>query len=319
MTGMLADATDDVVLGIRTRIYRTSPVADAPTLVMVHGGDPRSLANGTDFSTVWDARTMLPNVRLLAYDKPGQGFSYDTEDAALGFDLDVLTAHLRALLDRHATGPVVLVGHSRGALPVLEAALDEPAQLAGVVVVSSNTVAPESDATPKDFYPRAYADPPHAPTSEYTTREARMNSFEDSHIDGIMADTRLAVASTPGWWESIADRTAAHDARLMPQFLAARERLLSALDTRRVDVGVLTVWGADDVSAPEVLGRALHPYLEQCFSTADYVVLGHARHYVYRDRAHAFAGVVGAWLADVVASGDQRWAGAVTRPGRNER
>lgn len=319
MSGMLDDAIDDVVMGVRTRVYATGAAPGAPTLVMVHGGDPRSLSNATDFSTVWD-RAALPGApRLLAYDKPGQGFSFHADEPRLGFDIDALTEHLRAVVDRHTTGPVVLMGHSRGALPVLDLATAAPDGLAGVVVVASNTVAPESELTPRDFYPRAYADPPRAPTAEYTTREARMNSYDERHVAGVMADTRMAIASAPGWWASVADRDAAHATRLLPQFTAARERLLAALDARRVEVPVLTIWGADDVSAPEILGRALHPYLERCFSSADYVVLGKARHYVYRDRAHGFTGVVGAWLADRVAGAGHGWAVRSNAPGREQR
>lgn len=138
MQTMRAQAFQDVIEGVSTRLYASDDNVNAPTLVMVHGGDPRSLSNGTDFSTLWDHAGALP-MRLLTYDKPGQGFSFAADDLSLGMSVDQVTEHLRAVLDRYATGPVILLGHSRGALPVLRVVLQTPDRVSAVVTVSSNT------------------------------------------------------------------------------------------------------------------------------------------------------------------------------------
>ena len=138
--------------GVDTCVYDTGPAAGRPTIVMLHGGDPRSLSSALDWSTIWSPDAL--GARLVAYDKPGQGLSYsaDLHDQAMG--AAELCGHLEALLDRLGPGPIVLMGHSRGALPVAEAALRRPERVAGLVLVSSNTLAPPSPQTPADFYPR---------------------------------------------------------------------------------------------------------------------------------------------------------------------
>jgi pimeloyl-ACP methyl ester carboxylesterase len=72
------DAQDVVIAGVRTRVHVTAPEdRTTPTLVMLHGGDVRSLSHATDFSTVWTTSPAVP--RLLAFDKPGQGWSFDAD------------------------------------------------------------------------------------------------------------------------------------------------------------------------------------------------------------------------------------------------
>ncbi len=281
------------VRGIATRVHASSPEAATPTVVMLHGGDPRSLSHSADFSTVWSTTPSRP--RLVAYDKPGQGWSFDAADPALGSDAQLLVDHLVGVVEATTTGPVVLLGHSRGALPVVAAALTGHPRLRGVVIVSSNTLAPPSPLTPADFYPRMYATAADGPDDAYIGREAAENSFDGAHV-GDLAAARRPVALQPGWWASRTARHEAHDRVLRPGLEALRERALAGLTAARLPLPVLTLWGLDDVSAPEALAAGLLPILRSGFRSCDYVALSQSRHYVYRDRADAFAGHLDAWL-----------------------
>lgn len=58
------------IAGVKTSVYdETPPSGGRSTMVMVHGGDPRSLSNALDWSTIWDPSRL--DARLIAYDKPG--------------------------------------------------------------------------------------------------------------------------------------------------------------------------------------------------------------------------------------------------------
>lgn len=283
--------------GVRSRIFVSDGDSDRPTIVLLHGGDVRSLSNATDFSTLWDRDSNTP--RLVAPDKPGQGGSFAAEDLSLGLDPDTLIEHLEAVVDRFCTGPVVLLGHSRGALPVMGLALALPERIAGLVLVSSNTLAPPSPVTPADFYPTMYRRTPgEALTDDYVAREATGNSFRSDHVADLIRN-RWEVAHQPGWWESHAERTSLHDEHLRPRLAEARDTMIARLGNSRLDIPVLTFWGSEDVSAPELLGPALQQVLRPAFSTSDHLVLSGARHYVYRDRAVAFRRHLNAWLAGI--------------------
>ena len=260
---------------------------------MVHGGDPRSLSHSADFSTIWSTSRLRP--RLLAYDKPGQGRSFDRRDPTLGSDAEGLVAHLREVVRATTSGPVVLLGHSRGALPVLAVAASGEPRIAGVVIVSSNTLAPPSPSTPADFYPRMYAVGPEGPGPDYVAREATANSYGSDHLPDLVAG-RGPIAEQPGWWGSRAARHAAHDDRLLPGLGQLRSRVLLQLEARPLSVPVLTLWGTEDVSAPESLAVGLLAVLRRGGGRSDYVALTGARHYVYRDRAAAFTAHLEAWL-----------------------
>jgi len=294
---MTPDVRIETLDGVRTRTFVSDEDSARPTVVLLHGGDVRSLSNATDFSTLWGPGAQMP--RLVAPDKPGQGGSFAADDLSLGLDPDGLISHLEAVVDRYCTGPVVLLGHSRGALPAMGLTLARPERIAGLVLVSSNTLAPPSPVTPADFYPTMYRRSPDEPLSDdYVAREATGNSYRSDHVVDLVAN-RWEVARQPGWWESHAERTRLHDDDLRPRLAAARDALIARLGSIRLDIPVLTFWGSADVSAPELLGPALQEILRPAFASSDHLVLSSARHYVYRDRAVAFQHHLNAWLADV--------------------
>lgn len=262
---------------------------------MVHGGDPRSLSNALDWDTVWDPDSL--GARLVAYDKPGQGLSYDAATGPDAMTGPALSRHLEALVEQLAdAGPVVLMGHSRGALPVADVALRRADLVDAVVLVSSNTLAPTSPQTPASFYPRAYADPPSVPTVEYVVREPMWNSYSSEHLDKPFIEGRMLAARHADWWGDRERRTAWHDETILPSLRELRNDVLQRIESDGFAMRVLQLWGHDDVSAPVQLGTALYEMLtrhtEQCTS----VVLNRARHYVYRDQAATTRALLRAFL-----------------------
>jgi len=274
------------VAGIETCVYDTGPRPGAPTVVMLHGGDPRSLANALDWSTVWDPTGL--DARLVAYDKPGQGLTYSAELPDEAMSAPRISAHLEALLDTLGEEPVVLVGHSRGALPVADVATRRPERVRGLVLVSSNTLAPHSPLTPADFYPRAYADPPPEPTVEYVRREPEMNSWGSDHVDDVLVAGRMRGARSNGWWQDLPRRSRVSEEVVRPSLEPLRARVLDDVAEHGLAMPVLQVWGQEDVSAPVALAHALFATIARRTPQCASLVLNRSGHYVYRERAHAF-------------------------------
>jgi pimeloyl-ACP methyl ester carboxylesterase len=282
--------------GVDTCVYDTGPAAGRPTIVMLHGGDPRSLSSALDWSTIWSPDAL--GARLVAYDKPGQGLSYsaDLHDQAMG--AAELCGHLEALLDRLGPGPIVLMGHSRGALPVAEAALRRPERIAGLVLVSSNTLAPPSPQTPADFYPRAYAAPPAEPTVEFVRREPDMNSRLTGHVDELVAG-RLSAAGENGWWGDLDRRTRVYDTIVKQELEKLRVRILSEIEQRGFDLPVLQIWGQNDVSAPVSLAHALFATVSARTLNCTSVVINCSGHYTYREHPSQFRGLLRTFVGEL--------------------
>lgn len=279
------------IAGVDTSVYdERPPTGNSSTIVMVHGGDPRSLSNALDWSTIWNPEIL--DARLIAYDKPGQGRSYvEAMDASL-VSADAISRHLEELV-AGATWPVILMGHSRGALPVADVALRRPELVQGVVLVASNTLAPASVETPKDFYGRAYADPPIALNDEFVRREPEMNSFSPDHIDAGFVDGRRHAALESGWWSDREHRIRAYDTVTQPSLQHMRTRCLAALHGHGFSMPVLQVWGYNDVSAPVDLAQNLFELVASGTGAATSVVVNRSGHYVYREHASQFVGLLG--------------------------
>jgi pimeloyl-ACP methyl ester carboxylesterase len=278
------------VSGIDTRVYDSGSRYGERTIVLVHGGDPRSLANAYDWGTVW-APDLLRS-RLVAYDKPGQGHTYARDMSPDAMSAPGLSEHLIALIDRIGAEDVILVGHSRGALPVADVALRIPRRVAGVVLVASNTLAPPSSKTPTDFYWRAYAEPPATPAEEFVRREPEMNSHNIDHVTSTFIDRRVQAALANDWWNDIDHRLAVYGKVVEPSLQQMRASVLRRISKNGFTMPVLQVWGREDTSAPLVLNRRLYEVISRKSAEAWQLVLNGAAHYVYRERPRQFLAVL---------------------------
>jgi pimeloyl-ACP methyl ester carboxylesterase len=122
----MVHATDGTAL-----VVRAAGKPDDPTIVFIHGFS-------LDMTTWHYQWTRLTGIRCILYDQRGHGRSAPAEDLsmrALGGDL---AAVLEAVAPER---PVVLVGHSMGAMAILSAADTHPGpfagRVAGVVLVGA--------------------------------------------------------------------------------------------------------------------------------------------------------------------------------------
>lgn len=107
----------------------TVELGAGPLLVMLHGLVVGNLASW--YFTA--APALAERFRVRMYDLRGHGRS---ERAADGYDLETMTDDLEAVIGEHA-GPVVLVGHSYGALIALRYAERHPERVARLALVEA--------------------------------------------------------------------------------------------------------------------------------------------------------------------------------------
>lgn len=109
------------------------PGAEGPTLVLLHGFTQA----GTAWAEVRAAlRTRLPGVRTVTVDLPGHGRSPAPDDpAAYGWEATVMA--LEAALDTLGVGAAWWCGYSLGGRLALHVAVQRPARVAGLALVSA--------------------------------------------------------------------------------------------------------------------------------------------------------------------------------------
>ena len=150
--------------GISTRYFEAGT---GPPLVLVHGGQMGSTYNAYHWSLNFD--DLAQRFHVYALDKLGQGFT-DNPGADADYTMAAAIQHVHDFLRALSIEDAVLVGHSRGALPAIRVAVEDPRRVSVLVILDSNTLPPDDPSTPTDFYQRLDAEPP-ASDEEYVRRE----------------------------------------------------------------------------------------------------------------------------------------------------
>jgi 2-hydroxy-6-oxonona-2,4-dienedioate hydrolase len=270
--------------GVKTRVCEDG---DGTPLVLIHGGDFGSLYS----LDAWDLNVpgLAKSFRVVSFDKLGQGMSEGPQDDA-DFTFERLQAHAVALLDSLELGPAHVVGHSMGALLAARIALDRPDLLRTLVVVDSNTLAPDDERFPRGAFYRDLERriPPGPPTRDSVRLEPDRQSTSTAHVDDHFVDRLLELAQMPGNVETHARMKKLRYACWFPSLDAVRERTLREIADGGIPAPTLVVWGADDPSAPLPLGLALFAHLAGGGTDVAFHVFGAAGHYCFRERPAAF-------------------------------
>lgn len=175
MTGLILDIDGAPVF---VAASGPAPVADRPTLVLLHG------AGGDHTAWFQISRALASDgIAVLAPDLPGNSRSGGT----MPDSVPALAEWLWKLLDAAGAGPVVLAGHSLGSLVALEAAARAPQRVLGLALLG--TALPM--AVSPDLLALAQSDPPAA--------GALMMKW--AHGTGI----RTGGSAIPGLWTTSLD------------------------------------------------------------------------------------------------------------------
>lgn len=283
------------VAGTRTRYY---DIGEGRPILLIHGGTYRSYATADDWSR--NIASLAGSNRVVALDKLGQGHTDNPTDPG-DYTLTATSRHIREFVRLVDLRQLTVVGHSRGALPAAVLALDEPERVVGLVVIDSNTLAPEHPDTPTEFYARIDKARPSVADEAFVRREPEANSFLKHHVSGEFVSRRLMVALL----SKVREATRMIEENLESVFRPDHERLREET-LRRVSSGELRaatsiIWGYNDPSAPLVLGRLLYDIFAAADPAAELHILNHSGHYPYREHA--------ATCNDLIAGFARRTAG----------
>lgn len=299
---------------------RTVDVDGVPTRVLETGaGDPLVLVHGGDFGSHYALDAWGPVVaplarrfRVVAFDKLGQGGTgaplRDEDYSPAG-----LCRHARGVLRELGLGPAHLVGHSMGAWLCARLVLDDPATARSLVVVDSNTLAPDDDRYPWRAFYRDLAcrlpppGPDGFPTEAAVRLEPEAQSADPSHVTPAFVEALLEHARRPSLHAAKSRRDALLDSVWLPSLQASRERTVAELRERGSPVPTLVLWGADDPSAPLPLAHALRELLQPRTPRLELQVIPDAGHYVFREQPALFARLVSGFCESVSGERETRW------------
>jgi pimeloyl-ACP methyl ester carboxylesterase len=270
--------------GVRTRVYEAG---EGEPLLLIHGGAFGSLYSLDAWSL--NLESLAADFRVAAFDKLGQGHT-DAPSRDADYSYEGLEAHAFAVVDALALGPAHVVGHSMGALLAARLALDRPELVRTLVIVDSNTTAPDDPRYPwTRFYTElAKRVPPGPPSRETVRLEPDAQSVSRAHVTDDWVERMLEIAWRPSRLAAEERVRALREAQWLPSVEATRARTLADVDARGVPVPTLVVWGADDPSAPLSLGLALFERLAARSAEVELHVLARAGHYCFREQPESF-------------------------------
>jgi 2-hydroxy-6-oxonona-2,4-dienedioate hydrolase len=187
-----------------------------------------------------------------------------------------------------------------GAFLAARVGLERPDLLRSLVLVDTNTTAPDDPRYPWTAFYRELEQktPPGPPTRDTVRLEPVAQSWSDAHVTDDFVERLYAIAQRPECGEAAARVKELREATWMPSILGARARNLEEIDERGLPVPTLIVWGADDPSAPLPLALALFDRIAARTEEVELHVLSHAGHYCFRERPEAFLRLVTGFCGD---------------------
>jgi pimeloyl-ACP methyl ester carboxylesterase len=225
--------------------FRTAGPSDGPAVVLVPG-----FASHVD--ELWDAagpgpfhERLAQDLRLIVYDRRGQGASTGLEPPTIDEDV----ADLAAVLDAAGVGRAVIVGQSQGGATAVAFASRAPERVAGLIAIGGYARVARGDG-----YPHG-----PAPDDLIGFADAIAERWNDPVLATVFAPS---VASDPGfaaWW-SRASRKA-----LSPEGVRSTLIRRASLDVRgraaAVRVRTLVIHRTGDRVTPVEHGRWLATHI----------------------------------------------------------
>jgi pimeloyl-ACP methyl ester carboxylesterase len=251
-----APATGRWVVGADVRMFvQEAGPGDGPLVLLVHG-------TGAWSETWRPTLTALgaAGFRAVALDLPPFGYSERPVDA--GYTKAEQGARILAVLDALGSAPAVLVGHSFGGGPTVEAALQRPERVRALVLVDAALGIVADGTTP--------VPPPTLVRTALAIGPLRTSlvaafltnpSFTRRLLRGFVADPAAATDERVAIYQrplTIWGSTAAI-ARWLPELAApsAPSRSESAAVYRALAMPVVAIWGDRDTVTPLAQGEQL--------------------------------------------------------------
>jgi pimeloyl-ACP methyl ester carboxylesterase len=281
------------VNSIRTRYFDGGT---GEPLVLVHGGQWPSTASAGGWAPIFDH--LAARFHVYAFDKLGMGFT-DNPKSDADFTMDAITRHAFGFIQAVGIRRAVLVGHSRGALPVARIAVDHPDMVSHLVILDSNTLAPPDPNTPERIDPDADRRPPtreEIKAAAMASRQSYMKNFlTDAYIEGEYRIAQLPkLREVARRFNAARDKWVRENPELVKQnplwtrnmgattwwMYKEKFETLERINAGMLKAPTLIVWGYNDPTAPYTLGVDLMQTVSKVVARTELHIINHSGHFV---------------------------------------
>ena len=283
--------------GIRTR-YFDGGTGEA--IVLVHGGQWPAVASARRWSAIFDH--LAANFHVYAFDKLGMGYT-DNPRTDADYSMGGVTRHAYGFIQALGLSRVTLVGHSRGALPIARIAVDHPELVANLVILDSNTLAPDDPNTPPRVDLPAERTPPTR-DEMWQSIMANTTVYNKDFVTEAYVDAQHRIAHLPKIQEihtkfqEARDRWIEENPEMVeqrPEFARNRgattwwlyETKYETLDLIRagnLTSPTLIVWGYNDPTAPHFLAVNLMETVSAVVDRAELHIINNCGHSVAEEQ-----------------------------------
>ncbi|MCH7570277.1 MAG: alpha/beta hydrolase [Deltaproteobacteria bacterium] len=274
------------VKGVRTRYIEAG---SGEPLVLYHGADfPRSATN----AEVWglNIEGLARTFHVFAVDKLGHGYT-DNPKADEDYTFGGMVQHGYDFLQTLSLGPANLVGHSRGGYLVTRIALEHPEAVKNIVIVDSNSIAPDYPAN-SPFYVELAKKNPHPPGSwDYIWFYTEAHTFSTKHMNREWIENMVKIAQLPKSAE-LQEKFKKVGDFYRADIEKAKAETIGWLREGRLKVPTLIIWGFNDPSAPLELGYRLFSLIASQVPRSQLHVFNEAGHHSFREHPEDFNRVV---------------------------
>jgi len=282
------------VASVRTRFLEAG--AGEP-IVFLHGGHAGD-SSGSESAEVWNLNysALARGYRCIALDRLGQGKTDNPlkdSDYTMAASVDHAIAFVQAL----NTGPVHIVGHSRGGHVAIQVTLKAPDFVRSCTAVSTNTAAPGYGRNAFVFAPCT-----HPPLSLERMRYVLENySYQTDHIDPEWLQLKQRMLESSKYREACKkmQEGGLFETQYLPMLSIDREAMFALLERRSIGRPTMLVWGFNDPTAPLAQGYDLYDLIARHQFRCQMHILNQAGHFCYRERPEEFNRVLTNFIEDV--------------------
>jgi 2-hydroxy-6-oxonona-2,4-dienedioate hydrolase len=234
---------------------------------------------------------------VYAFDKLGMGHT-DNPKTDKDYSMDATIEHARNFMTTMGIEDeeAALIGHSRGAFVAASLAIEHPKSAKSLVIVDSNTLAPDDPSTPRNFYTDLEKNAPVVETKISVQREPIANSYSKRHITEDFVEDLYEVARLSKTAEARLKMRSFARATFLSDFDARKRETAAAVKAGALRTPTLIIWGRDDPSAPVGLGISLFEMLSSVVPRLELCILNQAGHYSFREQSNDFNGIVRAFI-----------------------
>lgn len=267
--------------GVRTRYYEAGR------------GEPVLLLHGEGWSGHSSANTWVKNIpglasrfHVYAPDKLASGMTGNPTDDA-DYNIQGEVKHMFRFLQTLKLDRVHVVGQSRGGGLAFFLSVAHPEIVRTLVIVDSNTAAPDTGPTDRQ---KVLANCPKEPDAEEWKCRLRAISFlPDVAFDDQFFATGAWMASLPKAQETLAKVKGGAGEPLRSQFNEWKKEVHERLRREPVlQMPILLYWGRNDPSAMLRNGLALFDVVAEKNPRVRMLIANHAGHFHYREYPEEF-------------------------------